>query len=339
MDGSGHITLALALGNYPAASVDEAVASSRIEPKIGPSISPGTNASDRTWTSVSTGAGGAFDLKSLQEGNTGSPNSTYFSFWLFSPKALDNLLLDPHLPTLDLVSSQAAALQVWLNAKSIPTRAQGENIIAPTLLLQQGWNHLLVKVVRTSGSAMTSLKLNSSQSDYLTQLRGAQQLISEENAATTVAASQTAPAPGKVQSIVAAEKEKGILVSSERDEKADGGRHFSTQGQWNSPGLWAAPEANNRAIWEAQLPQAGLYRVEIWYGEDPNRDHADNALLRIEHAGGEKQTRLNLRTHTSQWVDLGTYRFEPNRGAKVTLEGADAGGNLIADMVRFVPVG
>ncbi len=337
LDVNGVVTRALVLGNYTENNVEEALSLSKVPLNSGPNIAAGSNQSDRTWISATTNAAGAFDLSSLREAETKNPSAAYLSFWLFSPKALNNLLLDPHLPILDLVSSGSVGAQFWLNSKFIPTKTQGDEIVASTLLLEQGWNHLLVKVVRANGGVTPSLKLKSSQPDYLTQLRGAQQIIAEPTMVSSTT-TQSAPNIGKVQALVAAEKERGVVVSSERDEKSTNGRLFTAQGHWNYPGVWTTPDAGNRAIWEADLPQDGQYRVEIWYGDDPNRDHASHALLRIKHATGEAQTQLNQRTKTSQWVELGTYRFEKGQRARVTLEGEAAGGNLIADIVRFIPV-
>ena len=44
-----------------------------------------------------------------------------------------------------------------------------------TLLLQQGWNHVLVRAILAPGPVGPSLKLQSNQADYLGELRGAQE--------------------------------------------------------------------------------------------------------------------------------------------------------------------
>lgn len=141
----------------------------------------------------------------------------------------------------------------------------------------------------------------------------------------------------KIRAANMGERRGGIVVSSERDEKGTT-KQFSVQGDWNYPGVWTEPGADKRAIWQATLPEAGQYLVQIWYGEDANTDHATKALVRVQHADGEGQVRVNMREQTGRWFTLGTYRFNQGAGAKVTLEAADAGGNLVADMVRFTKV-
>ncbi|MCW3099120.1 MAG: glycoside hydrolase family 2 [Chthonomonadaceae bacterium] len=176
LDESGMITRTLAYGNFRVASVEEGLAASHVAPNSGPKIMAGAVLDDRPWTSVTAGATGALDLRSLRDAGSRQAGLSYLSFWLYSPKSLDNLLLDPHLPKLSLTVS-AATVQVWLNARAVPTEAQEGRSRVPTLLLQQGWNHLLVKVVRPAGDRTLGpiLKLESSQADYLMQLRGAQE--------------------------------------------------------------------------------------------------------------------------------------------------------------------
>ncbi len=305
LDANGVVKRAVAIGRFGAGSVEEALAVSPVAPTSGSSIAPGIVVGDRTWTAVEANDAGVFNLKELSPANGQAASSIYTSFWLNSPKDLANLLLDPHLPTLDLVVSSAVA-QVWVNGKPVFTNMEAKIVVASPLLLQQGWNHILVKVVRAAGpeagggNNKPSLQLRSNQPDYLTQLRGATQILSapmETVATVTNATLDTMSA--KAFAIEAAEKSGGLVISSERDEKGTAGN---------------------------------------WYGDDPNNDHATRALVRVQHAFGEKQAHLNLQLKTCRWVDLGTFRFNQGAGAKVTLEGADAGGNLLADLVRFIRI-
>ena len=181
LDASGIVKRALVIGRFGAASTEEAVAASPIMPTSGSTIGPGMVMGNRTWTSVESNEAGAFDLKDLSATNPETASITYYSFWLNSPKDLSNLLLDPHLPTLDLVVGSNAA-QVWVNAKTVSAKGENQTVTASPLLLQQGWNHILVKVIHAAGgneglvTDKPSLQLRSNQADYLTQLRGAQQI-------------------------------------------------------------------------------------------------------------------------------------------------------------------
>lgn len=174
LDEKGSLTGALAYGYLRVASVEEGLAVSRITPNSGPRITTGAAQDDRSWVAVTSNPNGGLNLRTLQDGGGQQASVVYLSFWLYSPKALDNLLLDPHLPKLSL-SLNAEATQVWLNAKPVQTTAASGSSQALLLLLQQGWNHVLVKIVRPAGQrgGSPTLKLESSQPEYLTQIRGA----------------------------------------------------------------------------------------------------------------------------------------------------------------------
>lgn len=89
-------------------------------------------------------------LSSL-EGLTGV---TYLGFWVYSPKDLSNLLLDPHLPNVGLAIGGDA--KVWVEGK----------LATGPLLLRQGWSRVLIRV-----SGKPTVRFTSSQPDYLEQLR------------------------------------------------------------------------------------------------------------------------------------------------------------------------
>jgi hypothetical protein len=137
--------------------------------------------------------------------------------------------------------------------------------------------------------------------------------------------------------------EPGVILVDDSDDA--GG--FSRTGTWNPASgagnfmqscLWAAPgAAGTQAEWRAEIPAAGRYAVEIWYGPDPNGDHATKASYTVRHADGATTLQANLRENTARWNRLGVFRFAKGTPGVVVLAG-DADGNLLADAVRFVPV-
>lgn len=111
------------------------------------------------WRRVVSDQEGRFPL-----GGRNGASATYVSFWVYSPKSLDNLLLDPHLPSLGLQLDAVAGSQIWLGDREVPVNSP--------LLLQVGWNHLVVKFVRDGVSPESpSLRLTTNQSGFLEQLR------------------------------------------------------------------------------------------------------------------------------------------------------------------------
>ena len=75
---------------------------------------------------------------------------------MWSPRALDNLLLEPNLPRLDLLAGADDGCQIYLNGKIIQ-QDRGTHplvagsIVCPSLPLQRGWNRFVVKVVQQGG--------------------------------------------------------------------------------------------------------------------------------------------------------------------------------------------
>ncbi|RME73613.1 MAG: hypothetical protein D6776_06780 [Planctomycetota bacterium] len=98
---------------------------------------------------------------------------------------------------------------------------------------------------------------------------------------------------------------------------------------------WSAPQETAVVRFEAHLPVSGRYPVYLWYTPAPNR--SDRTLVRVVHAGGVAQIRIDQRRYRPTWFYLGHYRFEA--GSPAVLEVSNAGGPpssvVVADAVRF----
>lgn len=140
-DAEGTVERALALGWFESADF------------VPETVNLSSESHGRRWTFVH--GDGRLNLGDLQD----SGKTAFLSFWLYSPKALDNLLLDPHLPVLDIAADEKEP-RLWINGKEVPAHA---------LPLQQGWNHVLLRV---SAAREVRVRLKSSQSDFLGQMRG-----------------------------------------------------------------------------------------------------------------------------------------------------------------------
>jgi len=130
-------------GNLRGALRMEAPSSFELSPNSGKRMVEGAVEDGHAWRRWAAGESAAF---------TG-----YFSFWLYSPKSLDNLLLDPHLPKVSLELPSATGYKVWVNGK----------VSDASLPLVEGWNHVLVKA---EGKGQ-NLALKSTQPEFLKQLR------------------------------------------------------------------------------------------------------------------------------------------------------------------------
>lgn len=87
-------------------------------------------------------------------------------------------------------------------------------------------------------------------------------------------------------------------------------------------------------IWRPALPQAGDYRVSVWFGGDPYHNHASNSPFTVSHARGTRTFKLDQRRPSVGWKVLGVFPFEAGKSGCVELTN-DANGNVIADAVQF----
>ncbi|MCS6840203.1 MAG: peptidoglycan DD-metalloendopeptidase family protein [Roseiflexus sp.] len=94
------------------------------------------------------------------------------------------------------------------------------------------------------------------------------------------------------------------------------------------------------AIWRAELPTAGRYRVIAFipYAVSRLRD-ATQARYLVQHAEGMAEVVVDAATHANDWAELGTYPFD-NTGAEVVLTSAAEEGMLSvwADVVMWLPI-
>jgi hypothetical protein len=88
-----------------------------------------------------------------------------------SPRSLEDLLLEPNLPQVDLNLSRPGAVGVWLNGKQILDK-QGTDTMATAsaLRLRVGWNHFLIKLTRTNDRWAFAANFSANQPDFLSQI-------------------------------------------------------------------------------------------------------------------------------------------------------------------------
>ncbi|MEY4272630.1 MAG: Xanthan lyase precursor [Verrucomicrobiota bacterium] len=88
------------------------------------------------------------------------------------------------------------------------------------------------------------------------------------------------------------------------------------------------------ARFEAKLPKAGKY--EVFLALVPNANRATNATIMVAHAGGADVKRWNLRDKTANGLlSLGTYAFDEQHPAVVTISNHGADGFVVIDAVNW----
>ena len=132
----------------------------------------GTPPPGKPWTPVYSESG-QFDLVRLVTDGPKQDAVAYLSFWVSSPRALDDLLLEPNIPVVNMQVTADDAAQVWLNDKLIIGEKPSASGKAEALKLRQGWNHFLIRVIQTGGGWQFSGRLTCSQPDFLAGLESA----------------------------------------------------------------------------------------------------------------------------------------------------------------------
>jgi hypothetical protein len=166
---NGTLVRTLAAGHFSVA------ANASVDPADRAKFRNDERVQDLRWVSLRAGGSG-FNLNGSLLSGPSDRSVVYLSFWVQSPRSLDNLLIEPNVPKLDLAFESKDAVELFLNGKNIlsgPTG--GGNAIASGLPLQQGWNHFLVKLVHTNGDDSLSAKLISSDPAFLDALHSALQ--------------------------------------------------------------------------------------------------------------------------------------------------------------------
>lgn len=85
------------------------------------------------------------------------------------------------------------------------------------------------------------------------------------------------------------------------------------------------------AVWRPELPAAGRYRVLAYlpYALSGLED-AQRVRYRVRYSGGEAEVLVSVPDHANEWVDLGTYDFDPRDTPLVSVS------NLAEDRLRSV---
>ncbi|MCW3088771.1 MAG: glycoside hydrolase family 2 [Sediminibacterium sp.] len=168
---SGDIVRALFAGSFPVNSLQDGIAQNFIDPASGESIKTGTIVKARQWQPLFEESG-LIDLSRLKLEGPKTNAAAYLSFWVFSPRDLSDLLIEPNIPSVNMEVTADDAAQVWLNGKIIINTLKG-SAKAEALKLRQGWNHILVKVVQTGGGWQFSGRFTSNQPDFISGLESA----------------------------------------------------------------------------------------------------------------------------------------------------------------------
>jgi hypothetical protein len=120
-------------------------------------------------------------------------------------------------------------------------------------------------------------------------------------------------------------------ATSSREKIGDDYRFATTKG---------GSEPTMTATYKPEIPAAGKYNIDIFYPAGENR--ATNAPWLIQYDGGKEMIAINQQKDGGVWVRLASEKpFAKGSGGYVQVRNntGNTGSVVIADAVRFVPIG
>ena len=178
LDEFGHLTNALVCGSFGAASAAAAYDTDNVG--VGPALRPrpGDKSGGLEWRAHPADDDGVFDFRKMGLPGPMENAAAYLSFWVWSPRPLDDMLVEPNLPKLALRLGSDDGCQVWLNSRLVKEDRgthpyTPDEFTADALPLMRGWNHFVVKVVQGTGQWQFGARLTCSDPAFLGELRGA----------------------------------------------------------------------------------------------------------------------------------------------------------------------
>ena len=111
---------------------------------------------------------GFMNLSRLQ-GVRPNDKTASLSFWLFSPRSLVNLLVEPDMPKLNLIIDGQTGVKSYINGAAV--NMNGKRI--DEMPLERGWNHILLQFEREPQSRnwRAKVQLESSSKAFFQQLK------------------------------------------------------------------------------------------------------------------------------------------------------------------------
>jgi len=104
---------------------------------------------------------------------------------------------------------------------------------------------------------------------------------------------------------------------------------------WGSGCLFAFKgKGECKFVWRPDLPKAGRYRVSVWFGGDPNSDHATDSPFTVFNDEGKETFKIDQTKSSDGWKALGVFPFRAGKSGYVELTN-NANGNVVADAVQF----
>lgn len=169
---TGDIVRTFLCGSFPINSFEEGLTKNFIDPANEDQFKESSITADKHWRLMYNETGN-FDFTKIKLEGPSQNAVAYLSFWVLSPRSLEDLLLEPNIPVVNLEVSAEDATQVWLNGRQIIKNKNRGQSTAEALKLHQGWNHFVIKLIKGNGGWTFNGRLTCNQPDFLTELESA----------------------------------------------------------------------------------------------------------------------------------------------------------------------
>lgn len=135
----------------------------------------GTVTNGQYWDVLSSDANGIFNFKKADIKHK-EYASAYLSFWMYSPRSLTDLLIEPDMPRLDMHFGVDDALAVSINGKVVKEYLRTSKFVENELTLEgvpleKGWNHILIKVGQDTGDWKTKIGFFSTKPAFMKEIK------------------------------------------------------------------------------------------------------------------------------------------------------------------------
>ena len=178
ISSDGALSAALVCGSFSGSGFEEVMSEYHIGDADPETLRPGSVTAGHYWNLVQADAGHRWDF--LQGGLKGATEdcAVYMSFWLFSPRSLTDLLIEPNIPRLDLHYTVDDCLGVYVNGRRVTdgfdhADAPNQPNALRGLPLEKGWNHIVLKVGQKWGGWNGTFRFSSSDSAFMDGLESA----------------------------------------------------------------------------------------------------------------------------------------------------------------------
>lgn len=134
----------------------------------------------------------------------------------------------------------------------------------------------------------------------------------------------------------------GIVIDDTNAKKVGEWTHSSSTAGFVGSGYLHdsnAGQGSKSVVYTSTIKTPGKYEIRLSYPPNPNR--ASNVAVTIDGAQKPQTVTVNQKKEPNVekvWVSLGTFEFDANATAKVTVTNKEANGYVIADCVQLLPV-